>query len=70
MVDLGADPQRALDALMKWWAHGVRFAAYRSRDVAALVEILCAGGAVAHDSHKELATTAGNADVVAALNLT
>lgn len=67
MVELGADPGRGLDALMSWWAIGVRFAAYRAGDVAGIVEILRAGGAKATDRHRELAATAGASQVEAVL---
>jgi uncharacterized protein len=67
LVDLGADPARGLDALLAWWAVGVRYAGYRARDVADIVDILRAGGANVTDRHRELAATAGASQVEAAL---
>jgi len=67
MVELGADANRGLDALMSWWAVGVRHAGYRARDVADVIDILRAGGATVTDRHRELAGTAGAAQVVAAV---
>lgn len=67
MVELGADPARGLDALLSWWAVGVRFAGYRAGDVADVIDILRAGGAEVTDRHRELAATAGASQVEAAL---
>jgi uncharacterized protein len=67
MVELGADPARGLDALLSWWAVGVRFAGYRDGDVAGVIDILRAGGAEVTDRHRELAATAGASQVEAAL---
>jgi len=67
MVDLGADPGRGLDALLSWWAVGVRFAGYRAGDVADIIDILRAGGADVTERHRELATAAGASQVEAAL---
>jgi hypothetical protein len=67
MVDLGAYPQRGLDALMSWWAMNASYAAYRARQVTDMIEMLCAGGALVTDRHCQLAATAGSADVVATL---
>ena len=67
MVELGADPGRGLDALMSWWAVGVRFAGYRAGDVADVIDILRAGGAEVTERHRELAATAGASQVEAAL---
>jgi uncharacterized protein len=67
MVELGADPNRGLDALLSWWAVGVRNAGYRASDVAGVVDILRAGGAAVTDRHRELAAGAGASQVEAAL---
>jgi hypothetical protein len=67
MVDLGADPTRGLDALLSWWAVGVRNAGYRAGDVADIIDILRAGGATVTQRHRELAATAGASQVEAAL---
>jgi hypothetical protein len=67
LVDLGAEPARGLDALLSWWAVGVRNAGYRAGDVADIIDILRAGGAAVTDRHRELATTAGASQVEAAL---
>lgn len=67
MVELGADPGRGLDALLSWWAVGVRHAGYRAKDVADVIDILRAGGATVTDRHRELAATAGASQVEAAL---
>jgi hypothetical protein len=67
MVDLGADPQLGLDALLSWWAIGARYAAYRSRQVSDVIEILCAVGASVTHRHRQLAATAGNPGVAATL---
>jgi hypothetical protein len=68
MVELGADPGRGLDALLTWWATtGARYAGYRATDVAEIIDILCAGGAVVIDRHRELAADAGASQVEAAL---
>jgi uncharacterized protein len=67
MVELGADPNRGLDALLSWWAVGVRNAGYRASDVADVVDILRAGGAEVTDRHRELAAGAGASQVEAAL---
>jgi hypothetical protein len=67
MVELGADPGRGLDALLSWWATGVRFAGYRTGDVADVVDILRAGGADVTQRHRELAACAGASQVEAAL---
>jgi hypothetical protein len=68
LVELGADPGRGLDAVMSWWAMGVRFAAYRAGDVAGVVEILRADGAEVTEHHRELAASAGASQVEAALH--
>jgi hypothetical protein len=67
MVELGADPGRGLDALLSWWAVGVRFAGYRAGDVADVIDILRTGGAAATERHRELAARAGASQVEAAL---
>ena len=68
MVELGADPGRGLDALLPWWATtGARYAGYRATDVADVIGILRAGGAVVTDRHRELAADAGALQVEAAL---
>jgi uncharacterized protein len=59
LVDLGADPGRGLEALLSWWVVGVRFAGYRARDVADVIDVLRAGGAAVTERHRELAASAG-----------
>ena len=67
MVELGADPGRGLDALLPWWATSARIAGHRASDVAEIIDILRAGGAVVTDGHRELAADAGASQVEAAL---
>jgi hypothetical protein len=67
LVELGADPVRGLDALLSWWVAGSRAAGYRAGEVAAVAEILRAGGAEVSDRHHELAAGVGSATVQAAL---
>ena len=67
MVELGADPRRGLDALLSWWPTAVQFAGYRAGEIAAVVDILRAGGAEVIDRHRELAARAGASQVEAAL---
>jgi hypothetical protein len=67
MVELGADPNRGLDALLAWWPVGVSFAGYRARDVADVIDILRVGGAEVTDRHREFAARAGASQVEAAL---
>jgi uncharacterized protein len=68
MVELGADADRGLDALLLWWAAtGARYAGYRATDVAEIVGILRAGGAKVTDRHRELAAEAGASQVESAL---
>jgi uncharacterized protein len=68
LLELGAEPARALDALLVWWSVNVRWAAYRVSEVVAVAEILRAGGATVTAHHRELATQAGAAPVVAAVS--
>lgn len=67
LLELGAQPARALDVLLIWWTANVRWSAYRDKDVARIVAILRAGGAVVTDRHRELAREAGVPLVEAAL---
>ncbi len=67
MIDLGANAGRGLDSLMSWWAVGAEFNGYRGGDVADVVDILRAGGAVVSDRHREFAATAGAPAVQTAL---
>jgi uncharacterized protein len=67
LVDLGADPGRGLEALLSWWVVGVRFAGYRARDVADVIDVLRAGGAAVTERHRELAASARASQVEAAL---
>jgi uncharacterized protein len=67
LVELGADPGRGLDAVLSWWVVGSRFAGYRAAEVAAVAEILRAGGAEVTDRHRELAAGVGVEAVRAAL---
>ncbi|MHA3019776.1 ankyrin repeat domain-containing protein [Mycobacterium sp. BMJ-28] len=59
LLELGAEPARALDALLVWWSVNARWYAYRSAEVVRVVEILRAGGAVVTEQHRELAAEAG-----------
>jgi uncharacterized protein len=67
LVELGADPGRGLDAVLSWWVVGSRSAGYRAPEVAAVAEILRAGGAEVTDRHHELAAGVGVEAVQAAL---
>lgn len=67
MVELGANPGRGLDSLMSWWADGAQFNGHRAGDVAGLIDILRAGGAVVSDRHRELAAVAEASQVESAL---
>jgi uncharacterized protein len=68
MVEVGADPGRGLDALVSWWdTIGAHYARYRAGDVANVIDILRAGGAVVTECHRELAANAGASQVEAAL---
>jgi hypothetical protein len=67
MVELGADPGRGLDSLMAWWAVGATFTGYRAGDVAEVIDVLRAGGAVVSQRHRVLAADAGASEVEAAL---
>lgn len=68
MLDLGAQPARALDALLVWWSLNARWFGYRADAVAGLIEILRAGGAAVTPRHLELAAGTGNESVTAALS--
>ena len=67
MVDLGADAGRGLDSLMTWWAVGATFNGYRAGEVAAMIDVLRAGGAEVSERHRGLAADAGASEVEAAL---
>lgn len=67
MIELGADPERGLDALMSWWPIGVRLWGYRAHDVCDMIDILRAGGAKPTERHRELAASAGASQVEEAL---
>ncbi|MGH3582141.1 MAG: ankyrin repeat domain-containing protein [Mycobacterium sp.] len=67
MLELGAQPARALDALLVWWSVNIPWAGYRAAVVVSVVEILRAGGAVVTDRHGALAAEAGVRSVCAAL---
>jgi hypothetical protein len=67
MVELGADPDRGLDAVMAWWSVGGKFNGYRAAAVADVVDILRGGGAKVSARHRELAANAGAPEVEAAL---
>lgn len=67
MLELGARPGRALDALLVWWSLNARWVGYRASVVGGLVEILCAAGAEVTERHHELAAQADVASVTAAL---
>ncbi|KRD19500.1 hypothetical protein ASE48_20775 [Mycobacterium sp. Root265] len=68
MLELGAQPARALDALLVWWSSNARWLGYRASVVVGIVEILCAAGATVSERHLELATEADIAPVIAALS--
>jgi uncharacterized protein len=67
MLELGAEPAHALDALLVWWTANVRWAAYRAKEVVSMVELLRAGGATVTKHHFELAADAGVLTVANAL---
>lgn len=67
LVGLGASAGRGLDALLTWWPLGSQYARHRAGDVAALVEILRAGGAEVTERHVEQASRAGASQVESAL---
>ena len=67
MVELGADPDRGLDSLMKWWSVGATYNGYRAGTVADVIDLLRAGGATVTQRHGELAARAGASEVEAAL---
>ena len=67
LVELGASPTRGLDALLAWWALGVRYAQHRADVVVDIVEILRAGGAEVTERHLEQAARAGVSRVENAL---
>lgn len=68
MLDLGATPAGALTAVLVWWSVNVRWAAYRRGEVAEVVEILRAGGAVVDQRDRELAVNAVVPEVISALD--
>lgn len=59
MLELGAQPAQALDALLVWWSLNARWMGYRAPDVVGIVEILRAGGATVTERHLEQAAAAG-----------
>lgn len=67
LVGLGASAARGLDALLTWWPLGVKYGKHRADEVAAIVEILRAGGAEVTQHHRELAARAGASQVESAL---
>jgi hypothetical protein len=67
LVELGAEPDRGLDALLSWWSVGARFAGHRAVQVADIIDILRAGGARLTPRHRELAAAAGASEVQAAV---
>jgi uncharacterized protein len=69
LLELGAQPARALDALLVWWSVNVRWAGYRAAEVTGVIEILRAGGAEVTGRHGELAAEAGVDLVRAALTI-
>lgn len=68
LLELGAQPARAVTFLLGWWVPNVRWAAYRADEVVDVIEVLRVGGAVVSDRDRELATEAGVLKVVAALD--
>jgi hypothetical protein len=67
LLELGAEPANALDALLAWWSVNVRWAAYRAGEVVAVIDLLRAAGAPITERHRELAAAAEVAPVVDAL---
>ncbi len=67
LVELGANADRGLDSLMSWWAVAAQFNGYRADDVAGVIDVLRAGGAVVSDRHRDLAVAAGATQVESAL---
>jgi hypothetical protein len=68
MLELGAEPAKALTALLNWWAVNVNWAGHRAGEVVKVIERLRAGGAVVTTRDRELATEAGVSTVVAVLD--
>ncbi|MGA5463712.1 ankyrin repeat domain-containing protein [Mycobacterium sp. NPDC050041] len=68
LLDLGAEPARALTTTLAWWAANMRWFGYRAGEVVDVVDILLAGGAAITDRDRELAARAGDPAVVAALD--
>jgi hypothetical protein len=68
MLDLGAEPAKALTALLVWWAANARWFGYRAKEVVNVIERLRAGGAVVTTRDRELATEAGVSTVAAVLD--
>ncbi len=68
MLDLVAEPAKAVTVLLNWWAANVRWAAYRKGEVVNVIELLRAGSAVVTARDRELATEAGISEVVAVLD--
>ncbi|MET0475765.1 MAG: hypothetical protein ABW001_14130 [Mycobacterium sp.] len=68
MLELGAQPARAVTALLTWWVLNVRWSAYRAKDVANVGGLLRSGGAVITERDRELAAEAGVPAVAAALD--
>lgn len=67
LVELGADPVRGLDALLGSWAAASAFNGSRAAEVAGVVDVLRAGGAMVSQRHRELAAHAGASEVEVAL---
>ena len=68
LLELGADPAKALTAMLVWWAVNVRWAGYRRGEIVDVIEILRAGGAEVSERDRELAADAGVPEVISALN--
>jgi uncharacterized protein len=68
LLELGADPAKALTATLVWWAVNVRWAGYRRGEVVDVIKILRAGGAVVTERDRELAADAGAPEVISALD--
>lgn len=68
LLDVGAEPAKALTTMLVWWVANVRWTEYRAGEVVAVIEALRTGGAVVGDRDRELAAEAGVPSVTSALN--
>lgn len=68
LLDLGAEPAKALTAVLAWWTANVRWAKYRAGEVVAVIEALRAGGAEVSDRDRELVAESETPTVASALD--